>query len=264
MSISDTIILGIIQGLTEFLPVSSSGHLTLAQAIMGLDEVPILYDIILHTGTLVAVFVVLWQEVVDILSHPIRYRLGMLIAATLPAAAVTILADYFAKDAFREILDGKYLAFGFFATSAILVASELLARRTELKRNIRLPEALVMGGMQAAALFPGVSRSGSTISGGLFMGVKREAAARYAFLMSIPVILGSIVFGAKDVMENGMGDVSVVSMLIGFVVAALSGFGAIKFMLALINRHKLYGFAVYTAVAGLFVLYLSGNNPGMF
>ena len=123
---------------------------------------------------------------------------------------------------------------------------------------------MAMGVMQAAAILPGLSRSGSTIAGGLFTGVGREKAAKFAFLMSIPAILGSVVFGAKDVMDNGMGDVSIPAVIIGFAVAAVSGFVAIKFMLKLISRHKLYGFAAYTAVMGVIVMILTNVNPTMF
>lgn len=111
------------------------------------------------------------------------------------------------------MLDGKYLAIGFFATTVVLVVSEFLARRYERKRNVELPQAMAMGVMQAAAILPGLSRSGSTIAGGLFTGVGREKAAKFAFLMSIPAILGSVVFGAKDVMDNGMGDVSIPAVI---------------------------------------------------
>lgn len=264
MSFLDSTILGVVQGFTEFLPVSSSGHLNLLQALLGVGEVPLLYDVMLHVGTLVAVFIVLWPEIVAIITHPIKNKLGMLILATIPAVVVTLIAEKFAPEAFKDVLDGKYLAIGFFATTVVLVVSEFLARRYERKRNVELPQAMAMGVMQAAAILPGLSRSGSTIAGGLFTGVGREKAAKFAFLMSIPAILGSVVFGAKDVMDNGMGDVSIPAVIIGFAVAAVSGFVAIKFMLKLISRHKLYGFAAYTAVMGVIVMILTNVNPTMF
>ncbi|MEA5002169.1 MAG: undecaprenyl-diphosphate phosphatase [Christensenella sp.] len=264
MDFLESIILGAVQGFTEFLPVSSSGHLTLLQGLMGLSEVPILYDVMLHVGTLIAVFIVLWPEIVAMITHPVKNKLGMLILATIPAVVVTLIAEKVAPAAFADILNGKYLAVGFFATTGVLVLCELIARRQERKLEVELPQAMAMGLMQAAALLPGLSRSGSTIAGGLFTGVGRESAAKFAFLMSIPAILGGVVFGAKDVADNGMGNVSIPMVLVGLVVSAVCGFIAIKFMLRLISRHKLYGFAAYTAVIGVVVLVLTNANPTMF
>ncbi len=254
MDMIQSVILGVVQGFTEFLPVSSSGHLVLLQNVFGMGEVPIFYDVMLHVGTLAAVFIVLWEEIKAIITHPVKNKLGMLIIATLPAIALTLIAEKAFPEAFADLLNGKYLAFGFYGTTVVLVVSELIARRLEKKREVELPQAVVMGVMQAAALAPGLSRSGSTIAGGLFTGVEREAAAKFAFLMSIPAILGGLVFGIKDVMENGMGDVSMPAVLVGTIAAVVCGFLAINFMLKLIARHKLYGFAIYTAAIGTFVL----------
>ncbi|MEA4854266.1 MAG: undecaprenyl-diphosphate phosphatase [Christensenella sp.] len=265
MSFLETIILGAVQGATEFLPVSSSGHLALLQAMMGMGEVPIFYDVMLHVGTLIAVFIVLWPEIKAIVTHPVKNKLGMLILATIPAVIVTLIAEKIAPTTFANILDGKYLAFGFYATTGVLVACELVSQRMERKHGaIELPQAMAMGLMQAAAILPGLSRSGSTIAGGLFAGVEREKAAKYAFLMSIPAILGGVVFGAKDVAENGLGDVSLAAVFVGTAVAAVCGFLAIKFMLRLISKYKLYGFAIYTAVIGTIVLINSQMAGSMF
>lgn len=255
MDILQSIILGVVQGLTEFLPVSSSGHLLLLQNVFQIGDVPMFFDVMLHVGTLVAVFIVLWKEIVAIITHPIKNKLGMLILATIPAVIMALVMDKVFPEAFADLEAGKYLAFGFYGTTVILVLCELIARRYEHKKKIELPQALAMGGMQAlAAVAPGLSRSGSTIAGGLFAGVGRERAAKFAFLMSIPAILGSVVFTVPDVMENGLGDVSVPNIIVGLVAAFASGYFAIRFMLNLISKHKLYGFAVYTAVLGTFVL----------
>lgn len=114
MGFLESIVLGIVQGFTEFLPVSSSGHLTLLQGLMGLNEVPILYDVMLHVGTLIAVFIVLWPEIVAIITHPVKNKLGMLILATIPAVVVTLIAEKLAPEVFADVLNGKYLAIGFF------------------------------------------------------------------------------------------------------------------------------------------------------
>lgn len=253
MDMFQSIILGIVQGLTEFLPVSSSGHLALLEALFGYTEVPLFYDVMLHVGTLAAVCVVLWPEIVGLVTHPVRNRFGMLIVATIPAVIVTLVCEKLFPEAFSGILGGKYLAYGFFGTTIVLLIGDFAEPKRQ-RRRVRLPQAAVMGGMQALAIMPGLSRSGSTIAGGLFMGVQREAAARYAFLMSIPTILGGLVFSAADVAENGMGDVSMPAVIVGTIAAALCGYFAIRFMLRLIENHHLWGFAVYTAALGILVL----------
>lgn len=262
MDILQSIILGIVQGLTEFLPVSSSGHLSLLKSLFGFTDVPLFYDVMLHVGTLVAVCIVLWKEIVGLLTHPIRNRLGMLIIATLPAVAVTLICEKLFPEAFENVLNGKFLAFGFFATTAVLLISDFVRPRRR-KRRVELPQATVMGCMQAAAIIPGLSRSGSTIAGGLFCGLERETAARYAFLMSIPTILGGFVFSVGDVAEHGMGDVSMPAVFIGTAAAAVCGYFAIRFMLRLISNHRLYGFAIYTAALGVLILIetLGFGNP---
>ncbi len=255
MDILQSVVLGAVQGFTEFLPVSSSGHLALLQALFKLESVPLFYDVMLHVGTLVAVFIALWPEIKAILSHPVKNKLGMLIIATLPAVAAVLALKYFLPQTYDALQSGKYLAIGFFATSAVLVISELIARRMERKRAIGLPQAVVMGVMQAGAtIAPGLSRSGSTIAGGLFMGAKREFAAKFAFLMSIPAIIGSALFTVKDVVDTGLGDVNIPMVVLGMAAAAVCGFLAIRFMLRLISKYKLYGFAVYTAALGAVIL----------
>jgi undecaprenyl-diphosphatase len=251
MGIFEAVILGLIQGLTEFLPVSSSGHLVLLQQVMGLENVPIFFDTMLHFGTLIAVVVVLFSEIIQIFRHPVKNHLGMLILATIPAAAVGYLwSDYF-ESVFRS---GSLLGICFLITAVIITVSELIASRINAQRQITIKSALSMGLMQAVAILPGVSRSGSTIAGGLFMGVDRVRAAKFSFLLSIPIILGSILSSGKTAAEAGLGDVSVVTIVVGTIVAAVAGFFAVKFMLAIIAKTKLYGFAVYVAALGAFLL----------
>lgn len=262
MDIFQSVILGVVQGLTEFLPVSSSGHLSLLESLFGFSDVPLFYDVMLHIGTLVAVCVVLWPEIVGLLTHPIKNQLGMLIIATLPAVIVTLVCEKAFPEAFADVLNGKFLAFGFFGTTAVLLISDFVKPRHP-KRRVELPQATIMGCMQACAIIPGLSRSGSTIAGGLFCGLRRETAARYAFLMSIPTILGGFVFSVGDVAENGMGDISWPAVIAGTIAAAACGYFAIRFMLKLISDHRLYGFAIYTAAVGVLVLLETTvfNNP---
>ena len=255
MSIIQSVILGAVQGATEFLPVSSSGHLALLGNFFGITNVSVFFSIMLHVGTLAAVIIALRKEIIAILTHPVKNKLGMLIIATLPAIIITLAAGKVFPAVFSDLLDGKYLAFGFFATTGVLVACEIAAaRRERTRKSIDLPQALVMGFMQAAAIAPGLSRSGATISGGLFAGVQREQAAKFAFLMSIPAIVGGLAFGVMDIVDTGLGDADIPTIVAGTAVAAVCGYFAIMFMLKLISKHRLYGFAVYTAVIGTIIL----------
>lgn len=251
MDFIQALLLGLVQGLTEFLPVSSSGHLVLMQQVMGLKEVPIFFDTMLHMGTLVSVVVVLFWDIVGIFRHPVKNHLGMLIIATIPAAAV----GYFFEDFFESVFTGgQFLGLCFLATALILVVSELISVKMKPRKQINLKNALAMGAMQAVAIFPGISRSGSTIAGGLFSGVDRTQAARFSFLMSIPIIIGSAGSSGINALQTGMGDVSWTAVIAGTIAAAVTGYFAVKFMLSIIQKTKLYGFAVYVAALGAFLM----------
>ena len=193
----------------------------------------------------------MWHEIVGILRHPVQNHLGMLILATIPAAVVGYLwSDYF-EGVFKS---GSLLGLCFLATAAILTTSEIVAQKRHTQKPLSAKSALSMGLMQALAIFPGISRSGSTIAGGLFFGVDRTRVAKFSFLMSIPIILGSLFSSGKTVMEAGMGDVSIAAVVAGTIAAGVAGFFAVRFMLALIKKTKLYGFAIYVAALGVFLL----------
>lgn len=253
MNIFEAIFLGIVQGLTEFLPVSSSGHLVLFQRIFGVECDVMMFDILLHVGTLFAVVIVLWSEIVKILRKPFQKLTGMLIVATVPA----VLATLFFEDFITEAFEGALLGVGFLATSFVLLLSEIISKYGK-KKNAPLtyPRALGAGCMQALAIMPGLSRSGSTIAGSLMTGVSRENAANFSFLMSIPIILGSLVYEGYGMIKDGIAfDQSLIfPSLVGMIFAAVSGFFAVKFMLNLIKKHRLYGFVIYTAILGTAVI----------
>ncbi len=251
MNIIEALVLGFVQGLTEFLPVSSSGHLVLIQNIFGIEENPLFFDTMLHVGTLVAVAVVLWEDIADILTHPFRRLTWLLLVATVPAVIAALLFNDFFTGAF----EGKYLGCGFLLTSLLLTLSERLVARKRVKRmEMTFPAAAGIGCMQAVAILPGVSRAGATLSAGLLSGLERTYAAKFSFLMSIPVILGSVVFQGYDMVKEGVGNISVLSTVIGTLAAAVTGYFAVRFMLRLIRKKKLYGFAVYTGILGAAVL----------
>lgn len=257
-----TILLGIVQGIAEFLPVSSSGHLVLFQKLMGMPETGLLMEILLHVGTLFAVLAAFRREIAGMLRHPLTSRpVRLLFAATLPAMAAALLLG----DALDVIFSGWFLGFSFLLTSALLFVSEALSRRSGADAallemdEMTFAQALCMGCMQAAALVPGISRSGATIVGGLASGVPRRTAAQFSFLMSAVATVGSLVFKMKDLAQAAAGGGAVfeggpAAMIAGMLAAAVSGYLAIRWLLRLLERASLRAFAYYTAAVGLLVL----------
>ncbi|MDD5016849.1 MAG: undecaprenyl-diphosphate phosphatase [Eubacteriales bacterium] len=249
MHILESIVLGIVQGLTEFLPVSSSGHLVLIQNVFGISEPQLFFDTMLHLGTLAAVVIVMWKDIIDLFKKPFL-KLWYLVIATIPAVVFALLFEDLVEGAFS----GVYLGYGFLFTACVLSLSEVIAKRNRKKRGLNSGSAAVMGIMQAIAILPGVSRSGSTIAGGLISGLDRKKAASFSFLMSIPVILGSVILQGYDILQDSSLSVDWIPTVIGTACAAVAGYFAVRFMLALIQKKRLFGFAIYVAVLGAFVL----------
>jgi undecaprenyl-diphosphatase len=271
MSVFQAIILGLIQGITEFLPVSSSGHLVLFQKIFGITEPALLFDTLVHCGTLAAVVVVLRRDVLNILTHLFQPLTLYLIIATIPAVIIALLFKDFIEDAFSS---GAFLGFAFLLTAALLQVSEFLFRRPGKPRGLPgllegagLPrnqdkmnwrDALVIGALQAVAIMPGVSRSGATLSGALSRRLDRDFAARFSFLLSIPAILGALVLQIKDlageVPPETPAGIGPLPLAAGALSAALVGFFSIRIMLKIVREKSLLGFALYTALLGTLVL----------
>jgi undecaprenyl-diphosphatase len=259
MSIVESIVLGVIQGLTEFLPVSSSGHLVLLQKIFGIQEGSLFFDVMLHCGTLVAVFVVLRRDIWAILKKPIQPVVLYLIIATIPTVIVALLFKDAIEGAFHS---GGFLGFAFFFTGCALLFSEWLAGRAAAAKKSRLEmtwlDSLVIGICQAVAIIPGVSRSGLTLSGALGRGLDRDKAARFSFLLSIPAILGALVLQIKDIATEGMSaaldGIGSAQLIAGTLAAALVGVFAVTLMLKIVREKSLRGFAIYVFVLGAFVL----------
>ena len=271
MNFLQAAILGVVQGLAEFLPISSSGHLELAQHLMGLNASEgsmMLLTVLLHVGTLAAVAVIFWRDWVDMLKHLFHSRmLGLLILASLPALGVAILLKVVCGGV--DVLFGSgFLGISFLITGAFLLLAEKLSHRGRHAAGsgqVKAKHALAMGGMQAVALMPGVSRSGSTLLGGIASGLSRETAAKFSFMMSAPAILGSLLLEGKDALENGAFEALSANMLpvaVGMALAAVSGFLAIRYMLKLINRVSLNWFAAYVIVLGLVVIALQVTGVG--
>ncbi len=262
MSIGLAAFLGLLQGLAEFLPISSSGHLNLLQALFGVNlEHQLLFNILLHVGTLVAVLVVFWKDWWDMLRHPIQNKtLLLLFIASLPALVAKLLLgdqiDYF--ETHNVILGACFLL-----TGLLLMLTQWLARRREVlhkpDKPVGLFEALMMGCMQAVGMLPGISRSGSTIFGGVAAGLNRERAAKFSFMMSAPAIVAGMLSEGYEVIKTGglsalSSDLPAIAL--GMVVAAVSGYFAIRFMLKLITKISLNWFALYVVLLGILVIAL--------
>ncbi len=269
MSVLESAFLGLLQGLCEFLPVSSSGHLLLARILLGIqtDSAALkMLDILLHVGTLIPVVVVFWKDWIAMISHPVKNKtLLLLIVASLPTLAVYVLAKklFPAQDGFAVFDSGWFLGCAFLMTAAFLLICDLAARSSRPKTDkVGFGHALIMGLFQGIGMIPGVSRSGSTITGGTCAGLDKSAAARFSFMMSAPAILGSLLMEGKDAIEEGfIREIEVFPTVVGILVAAVSGFLAIRFMLKIITRVPMGWFALYLAVLGIayLLLQLSGS-----
>lgn len=271
MTYFQAIILGLAQGLSEFLPISSSGHLALLQYFFNVSAENVLpFAVLLHLGTLVSVFIVYWKDIVELVkelgavirdiftgkglrinANPTR-RLGfMIIVATIPTAIIGLLFN----DAFAALyLSLTAIGTGLLITGTILFVAERMGKSNKTVKQMKFRNAVFVGVMQGIAICPGISRSGSTLFGGLISGLNKEFAVKFAFLISIPSILGSVIMEAPNAFEAGM-DMSLIGPVIaGVIVSALSGLFAIKAMIKLVSNRKLIGFSVYTWALGIAVI----------
>ncbi len=254
MEILKSILLGLAQGLGEFLPISSSGHLLLLQKAFGLTEGGLGYSIMLHIATLAAVCVVYRGQIFALLKKPIQWKTLWLIAATAVTCAVYLLFD----DFFDEMsASGELLGYCFIITALLLTASEVVRRRLDCTvtcSDMKWWRALVIGAVQGIAILPGISRSGATISGATFCRMRRDEAAEFSFLLSIPAILGGAVMEVPGIIETGLGDFNLLTVMVGMIVAGVSGYFAVRFMIHMITKKSFVPFIAYTAALGVFVL----------
>lgn len=266
MTITQSILLGLIQGLAEFLPISSSGHLAILQNLFGIEGDQILaLTATLHFGTLISLVAVYYKDLWDLIKELFATlkdlftgkglrpdanetrKLGiMIVIATIPTAAFGLLLnDFFDAMYTSMILVGVNLL----VTGTLLWTVERITGKGRTVREMKYRHALLVGLFQTIAMMPGISRSGSTIAGGLISGLKREFAVRFAFLVSVPPILGAVILEMPDALASGGGDM-VLPIIAGVVTAAVSGFLAIKFMIRLVTNKGLKIFSYYTWVAG--------------
>lgn len=258
------IILGLVQGLTEFLPVSSSGHLVLLSRIFGIDE-SLFVSIILHVATLLSIVVVFRKKLWQYIKHPLCDDCKKLVVATIPTCIIVLILMPILNDSF----EGNFLPICFMITAALLTATNLLhlkKKKSEPYKNVTFEglkltygQALTMGIMQGLAVFPGISRSGSTICGGIIAGGDREDVAEFSFLMSIPIILLSLVKEIYEaVIQHHAFNVNVPGLVIGSIVAFIVGVFSIKFMIKLTQKMNFIWFAIYLfalSIASFFILF---------
>ena len=252
------LLLGIIQGLTEYLPVSSSGHLTIGQELFGItvdDKAKLAFDIVVHVATVMSTLVILWKEIEWIfkgffkfkMNDEMRYVFNILVSM-IPVGFVGL----FLKDYVEEIFGSGLLIVGcMLLLTASLLAFSYFAKPRQ-KENISLKDAFIIGIAQACAVMPGLSRSGSTIATGLLLGNKKEMLAKFSFIMVIPPILGEALLDTLKVAkgENVFGSIGVTPLVIGFIAAFISGCIACKWMINIVKKGKLIYFAIYCAIIG--------------
>ena len=274
MSLLSSILLGVLQGVAEFLPISSSGHLAIAEHLLGMSgasDIPEFFDVLLHLGTLVAVFVAYWDDVRDMVVEffcgvrdlargstptpvpPARRMILLIIVGTLPLLIVLPI-----KDLVEGLADNMYfVAAALLVTGCLLFASDRVRKGRKTEKSATMVDVLLVGVAQAIATCPGISRSGTTITAGCFRGFDRKFAVRFSFLLSIPAILGANILSLKDAVEAGIIWADVPVYLVGVVVSAVVGYACIRLLKMIADRGKFGAFAYYCWAVGVLTLILT-------
>ena len=274
MSLLSSILLGVIQGVAEFLPISSSGHLAIAEHLLGMSgasDIPEFFDVLLHLGTLVAVFVAYWDDVRDMVVEffcgvrdlargstptpvpPARRMILLIIVGTLPLLIVLPI-----KDLVEGLADNMYfVAAALLVTGCLLFASDRVRKGRKTEKSATMVDVLLVGVAQAIATCPGISRSGTTITAGCFRGFDRKFAVRFSFLLSIPAILGANILSLKDAVEAGIIWADIPVYLVGVVVSAVVGYACIRLLKMIADRGKFGAFAYYCWAVGVLTLILT-------
>ena len=272
MTYFSSFLLGLVQGLAEFLPISSSGHLSIAQNLLKIDTaVPEFFDVLLHLGTLVAVFVAYWRDICDMvrelihgvgdLAHgttprqvpPARRLILLIIIGTLPLFVVLPIHKQVQALSNTMVFIGAALV----VTGFLLFVCDLVRKGNKTERNATVLDVLIVGAGQAIATMPGISRSGMTITTGCFVGFERKFAVRFSFLLSIPAVLGANILSLKDAVEAGIVWAEVPMYLVGVVTAAVVGYACIRLLRLVAEKGRFGAFAYYCWAVGLLTLLLN-------
>lgn len=253
MNIFQGLFLGLVQGLTEFLPISSSGHLVLFQKLFGIKGGALTFDIAVHLASLLAVIWIFRKDIIYMIKHPLSKLTKLVIVGTIP----TVIMGFALKDFFSKLFEsGVTLGFEFIFTGIALWYAENVRSRNKKLDAMTYTDAAVVGIAQGIAIFPAVSRSGLTLAGALSRGLDREFALKFSFIMSIPPILGAALLDIKDVIkpEYASAGVGTLPLVVGMVAAAVSGYFAIKFMLKIFSKASLKIFSYYVFILGLLII----------
>ena len=272
MSLLFAALLGLIQGVAEFLPISSSGHLAVLQNLFGVGEVDTLFDVLLHLATLISICIVFRKDIADMIKEaigfikdirhpkpdegepkPARRLVLMIIIATLPLIIVLPFKDYIDK------LSGStyFIGVAFLITGAILMLSDRMLNGKKTEKNMTAGDALKIGVVQAIATLPGISRSGSTITGGMAVGLNRSFAVKFSFLMSLPAVLGAVLISLVDATKEGVDVSRFPAYLLGMAVAGITGYFSIKLVKMLSQKGKFGKFCYYCFAAGIVTIVLT-------
>jgi undecaprenyl-diphosphatase len=267
MNAIQAIILGAVQGFTEFLPISSSAHLILVPWILGWEDQGLTFDVVLHAGTLLAILTYFWKDWYRMLRGILNWKSSTevegnaaesrlflyVVCATIPAA----LAGFFAEKTVETTLRSPFvLSFTLIGVAVLLWVAEKTAKLKKGLSELTLPDALSIGTAQALALIPGTSRSGITITTGLFLGFTRETAARFSFLLSAPIIAGAGLKKTLELRHEGIPPTHLFPMLLGFLSALIVGYLTIRFLMSYLQKNSLFIFICYRILLGMVILFL--------
>lgn len=244
MNIFESVILGLVQGLTEFLPISSSGHLVMFQKFFGCED-ELFLTLALHLGTLIAVFVVYWKDILYIIKHPFSSLSRKLVFATIPTVILVIIFKELVEDSFSSY----FFILGFLITAILLIITERKYDKNVPEKEISYKSCFIIGVAQGLACFPGVSRSGSTICAGMLAGENKNEVARFSFLLSIPIIIASCAY--ELIFNPILITIDWLPIIVGMFVAMISGIFAIKLMLKVVSKAKFSYFAIYLFVLSI-------------
>lgn len=254
MTIIDSIILGILQGLTEFLPVSSSGHLVFVEKLLGQKDVPLLYDILLHVASLLAVFIFFRNKLLNLTKECLTFKYNkshkyvmMILLSTIVTTAMLVVTKPVMKSIKEEPV---YLTVAFAFTAILLLIAQSFFKKAIPDKEISWKDAIVIGFFQGIAVLPGVSRSGSTITGALFRKIPAKDAVEFSFMLAIPAILGALLL---EVVKGGFAAIDPVSSIVGFIASFVASLAALKLLVFMMKKTVLYPFAIYLFILSALV-----------
>jgi undecaprenyl-diphosphatase len=250
MELIQAAVLGVVQGLTEFLPISSSGHLVVVPWFFKWQDPGLTFDVALHLGTLAAMVLYFWKDWLDILKNWKKPLLWLIVLACIPAALFGLKYDKYFETVFRSpiIIAGTMIFMGL-----LMGAAEVMSSKVRELSTIKLKDSIIIGFAQVLALVPGVSRSGITITAGLFDGLTRQAAARFSFLLAMPVVAGAGMLKLHKIFKYGIPQNESTAFITGIVLSAITGFLAIKYLLRYLENHTIYVFVWYRLVLGVLI-----------